>query len=189
MNIGEEICGEWLRHVKKCDFIQYNLQTPDEQGEIDVIGINLADRVVYVCEVAVHLVTGLQYVRNGQPDNVPRLVAKFRKDIKYARKALPDYAHVFMLWSPVVRDQRAGSVHNQLADTRHVAETMKAELNADIELIVNERFAEALATLRAVSRHQTKELDSTVMRLLQVEEHLARHLKRLSSATPPTAQE
>jgi hypothetical protein len=37
MNIGEEICGEWLRHVAKREFVQYNLRTPDEQGEIDVI--------------------------------------------------------------------------------------------------------------------------------------------------------
>lgn len=57
----EEICGEWLRHFCKCEFIQYNLKTPDIQGEIDVIGINLSDHIVYVCEVAIHLVTGLRY--------------------------------------------------------------------------------------------------------------------------------
>jgi hypothetical protein len=59
MNIGEEICGEWLRHVKKCEFIQYNLKTPNVQGEIDVIGLNMKNRVVYACEVAIHLITGL----------------------------------------------------------------------------------------------------------------------------------
>ncbi|MFA5908083.1 MAG: hypothetical protein WC815_04825 [Vicinamibacterales bacterium] len=63
MNIGEEICGEWLRHVAGCDFVQYNLKTSDVQGEIDVIGICLASRTVYACEVAIHLVTGLQYVK------------------------------------------------------------------------------------------------------------------------------
>ena len=60
MNIGEEICGEWLRHIKGCDFVQYNVQTHDAQGEIDVIGINLDERIVYACEVAIHLITGLQ---------------------------------------------------------------------------------------------------------------------------------
>ena len=39
MNIGEEICGEWLRHVKGCEFVQYNVRTADVHGEIDVIGI------------------------------------------------------------------------------------------------------------------------------------------------------
>ena len=39
MNIGEEICGEWLRHVKGCEFVQYNVRTPDVHRGIDVIGI------------------------------------------------------------------------------------------------------------------------------------------------------
>jgi len=60
MNIGEEICGEWLRHVKQCEFIQYNLKTPEGQGEVDVIGLNMKTRTVYACEVAIHLTTGLQ---------------------------------------------------------------------------------------------------------------------------------
>ena len=106
MNIGEEICGEWLRHVKKCEFIQYNVRISDVQGEIDVIGINLAERTVYACEAAVHLITGLQYVRNNHPDNVPRLTSKFQKDINYIRKAFPEYKHVFMLWSPIVKDNQ-----------------------------------------------------------------------------------
>lgn len=43
MSVGEGICGEWLRHVKGCEFVQYNLETTEVQGEIDVIGINLAE--------------------------------------------------------------------------------------------------------------------------------------------------
>lgn len=31
----------YLEHLKGCDFIQKNLYTPDAQGEIDVVGINL----------------------------------------------------------------------------------------------------------------------------------------------------
>lgn len=31
MNIGEEICGEWLRHLKGCDFVQYNVRTTDSR--------------------------------------------------------------------------------------------------------------------------------------------------------------
>src|SRR5262245_1900435 len=120
MNIGEEICGEWLRHVKGCEFVQYNVRTPDVQGEIDVVGISLANRTVYVCEVAVHLITGLQYVKENRPDNVTRLVAKFRKDIAYTQKAFPDYTHVFMFWSPVVKNQRSGAKYNQLADVQQI---------------------------------------------------------------------
>ncbi|MCP5069858.1 MAG: hypothetical protein GY946_25095 [bacterium] len=35
MKLGEKICGEWLRHVKDCEFVQYNLKTTKVQGEID----------------------------------------------------------------------------------------------------------------------------------------------------------
>jgi hypothetical protein len=176
MNIGEEICGEWLRHVKQCEFIQYNLKTPDVQGEVDVIGLNMKSRTVYACEVAIHLITGLQYVKGGQPDNVNRLTAKFRKDIAYLSKAFPDYTRVFMLWSPVVRNQRSGSKHNQLNDIKSIADTFKSECQVEIELIVNRKFKEALEALRTVARDTSKELDSSVMRYLQVEEYLAAHL-------------
>jgi hypothetical protein len=178
MNIGEEICGEWLGHVRGCEFVQYNLKPRGIQGEIDVLGLNLADRVVYVCEVAVHLVTGLQYVKANRPDNVARLTSKFRKDIEYVRRAFPDYQHVVQLWSPVVRNQREGSKANQTDDVRAVVDTIKRELNATVETFINETFQKALDELRAAAAKETKELDSSVMRFLQVEEHLARHLKR-----------
>ena len=60
---GEELVGEYLRHIHGCEFVQYNLQTPDVQGQIDVIAINISERLLYVCEVAIHLVTGLLYVK------------------------------------------------------------------------------------------------------------------------------
>ena len=180
MNVGEEICGEWLRHVKGCEFVQYNLKTTQVQGEIDVIGINLNERTVYVCEVALHLVTGLQYSKNRRPDNVPRLTAKFHKDISYTLSTFPDYKQVFMLWSPVVRDQREDAKYNQLRDVREITAAIKQKFGATIDAVVNQRFQEALDELRAAAKKETKELDSAVMRYLQVEEHLARHLKRLS---------
>lgn len=46
-NIGEEISGEYLKIVKGCDFIEYNLQTPDVQGEIDVVGIDVKKKELY----------------------------------------------------------------------------------------------------------------------------------------------
>ena len=178
MNIGEEICGEWLRHVCRCEFVQYNLKTPDVQGEIDVIGINLAERIVYACEVAIHLVTGLQYVKDKRPDNVPRLTAKFRKDVEYIQKAFAEYENVFMVWSPVVKNQKTGSKYNQVDDIQQIIETIRKEFGVIIQPVINETFQEVLAALRQVAGHETKELDSSVMRFLQVEEHLARHLNR-----------
>ncbi len=54
---------------------------PDVQGEIDVVGINLKSSKIYVCEVAVHLPTGLHYVKDKQPNNVDKLTENFSKDL------------------------------------------------------------------------------------------------------------
>jgi hypothetical protein len=35
VNIGEELVGSYLQHIRGCDFIQKNLFIPDVQGEID----------------------------------------------------------------------------------------------------------------------------------------------------------
>ena len=97
INIGEEIVAAYLQHIKGCEFIQQNLYTPDVQGEMDVVGIDLETRTIYVCEVAIHLVTGLQYVKDSQPNNINKLTEKFSKDIEYTNKYFPDYIKHFML--------------------------------------------------------------------------------------------
>jgi hypothetical protein len=189
MNIGEEICGEWLRHVQGCEFIQYNLKTSEAQGEIDVIGLNMKTRTVYACEVAVHLITGLQYNKDNQPDNVRRLTTKFKKDVAYVRANFRDYDQVFMLWSPIVRNQKPGSKHNQLAHVAEIAKIIESEVHAKIELVINQQFQRALEALRKVAGTTTKELDSFVMRYLQVEERLASHLRSAGMKqllTPPS---
>ena len=188
MNIGEEICGEWLRHVRGCEFIQYNLKTTDLQGEIDVIGLNMKTRTVYACEVAIHLITGLQCNKNNQPDNIRRLTTKFKKDIAYVRSNFKDYNHVFMLWSPIVRNQKAGAKHNQLAHVAEIAKIFDSENQAKIELIINKQFQEALEALRKVAAPTSKEFDYFVMRYLQVEERLAAHLRSagMTAVKPPS---
>ena len=140
MNVGEEICGEWLRHIKGCEFVQYNLKPSGMRAEIDVIGINLSEKTVYACEVTVHLVTGLQYTKDKRPDNVNRLTAKFQKDIAYIREAFSDYEHVFMLWSPIVK---GGAGRNPVYDQiQHVGEVIAAT-RKDLEELQN-RLADNL---------------------------------------------
>ena len=95
MIVGEEIVAAYLQYVKHCEFIQQNLYTPDVQGEIDVVGINLEPKELYVCEVATHLTTGLRYVKDRQPNNVQKLTDKFARDIEYANKYFDDYTKYF----------------------------------------------------------------------------------------------
>ena len=77
-NVAEEITGEYLRYIKGCNFVEYNVKGP-HQTEIDVIGLKMAENTIYVCEVAAH-VQGLQYVntKTSQPNTANKFIQKFK---------------------------------------------------------------------------------------------------------------
>src|ERR1043165_7410853 len=114
INVGEQLVSSYLRYCRGCEFVQTNLYTIDSQGEIDVVGINLRERKVYICEVAIHLTTGLQYTKDKRPNNIHKLTDKFSRDIEYANKYLAEYDKHFMLCSPVVKARKEESLYNQL---------------------------------------------------------------------------
>ncbi len=178
-NIGEELVGEYLKIAKGCDFVEYNLYTPDIQGEIDVVGIDLSGKV-YICEVAIHLTTGLMYGTGGQPDNVGRFLKKFGKNIAYAEEYFKDHEKHFMLWSPIVKNQREGAKHNQLKDVLEIKDLIKKNYGYNLELIINHEFQSCFNALKDYARKETKELKSSVLRLMQIEEKLEKHLKRFA---------
>jgi len=178
-NAGEELAGNYLRWVMKCDFVEYNLSTKAVQGEIDVVGINLEKKLVYVCEVATHLETGLQYVKGGQPDNVERLIKKFDKDIKYANEFFKDYKKIFMLWSPIVKSTKEGSKHNQMRDVEEIKNTLNEKFNINLELIINGKFLECLQELRNVAKEKTQTIPTTIMRFLQIDEKTKEYVKKI----------
>jgi len=180
INIGEDIVGAYLQYIKGCEFIQQNLYTPDVQGEIDVVGIDLESKSIYVCEVAIHLVTGLQYVKDNHPNNVNKLTDKFSKDIEYTKKFFPDYTQHFMLWSPIVKVSGEKAKHSQLADIEKIKANIQAKFGIKLECIFNKGFAACLAELRDYARSETKELKSPVLRFMQVEEYTNKHIKILS---------
>ncbi len=186
MNIGEEIVAAYLQYVKHCEFIQQNLYTPDVQGEIDVVGIHLEEpKKLYVCEVAVHLTTGLRYVKDRQPNNVQKLTEKFGKDIDYANKYFRGHGKHFMLWSPIVKPSGEDAKYDQMRDIQQIGDIIKAKYNVEIEFIINEKFSECLAELRKIAAEKTEELKSVVLRYMQVEHYLDKHLdgiKRKSRA-------
>jgi len=179
-NPGEEIVGEYLKLFLKCDFVEYNLYTPDVQGEIDVVGINPKDKIVYICEVATHLITGLQYVKNQQPENVERFTRKFRKNIHYANKYFEDYEKHFMLWSPIVKNQCSTAKHNQIRDIEEIKENLRIEFGVVLEPIINQEYLNCLIKLRAYAAKETKELKSPILRLMQIEEKLTKHAAKLN---------
>lgn len=170
---GEHLVGEYLRAVKGCDFIEYNLQTKFVQGEIDVVGIDSNSNRVYICEVATHLETGLQYVKNNHPDNIDRFVSKFSKNIEYANKHFSEYQIVFMLWTPIIRiPKKVNAIHNQLRDIEAIRDEIKNKYNVEVDLVYNKRYMDCIGELRKVARITTQAMSSPIMRFLQIEEKL-----------------
>lgn len=181
LNVGEQLVASYLRYIRKCDFIQTNLYTVEAQGEIDVVGINLKEKRVYVCEVAVHLTTGLQYVKDKRPNNIRKLTEKFSKDIEYAEKYLSEYERHYMLWSPIVKDSQGHVHYNQLGHLKEVVACLHAKFGVELECIVNAKFLACLKELRSFARTQTVELQCPLLRLLQIEEYLGKHVSVLES--------
>ena len=178
-NPGEELVGEYLKIILGCDFVEYNFYTPDIQGEIDVVAINVLERRLYVCEVATHLITGLQYVKDKQPDNVDRFIKKFSKNIEYANKYYPEFEKHFQLWSPIVKNQKEGSKNNQTRDINDITDQIKTKYSVNIEPVINQDYYNCIVKLRNYAAKETKELKSPILRLLQIEEKLKKHIDRL----------
>lgn len=178
-NIGEEICGEYLKHINKCEFITYNINNPDIQGEIDVVGINLSEKKIYICEVAIHT-GGLQYVTNKRPDNYNRFHSKFVKDIEYAQKYFPNYEIIPMLWSPIVRISKETSKYNPFKELKRLKEDIDLKYKLNLILMINKDFAEALNKLKNIAIKTTSAFTSSVMRLYQIEGTLNKHIKKLN---------
>ena len=176
MNIGEELVASYLRHIKGCDFTQQNLYTTGTQGEVDVVGINLEQRKVYVCEVAIHLSTGLQYTKGNQPNNVQKLTEKFSRDIDYADKYFHDHERHYMLWSPIVRNTKAGAKFNQMKDIEEIGRIVLERHGVSIDFVINENFASHLREMRLFAARKTEEMKCPVMRLFQIEESLNKFL-------------
>ncbi len=177
-NVGEILVGDYLRIKESCDFIDYNVYTRDSQGEIDVIGINNKAKKVFICEVAIHLKTGIQYTKNKRPDTCQRLTDKFTKDIEYANKYFRGYKKEFMLWSPIVKDSKGKIEYNQADHLKRMTDEIKKRTKIKIQLMVNDKFHAAFLELKKYAASNSEELKSPVLRLLQIEGWLEKHIKK-----------
>lgn len=178
-NIGEEICGEYLTHILKCDFVSYNILTPDVQGEIDVVGIDLTKKIIYVCEVATHT-QGLLYVTNKKADDFNRFYSKFVKDINYAKSKFENFQIIPMLWSPVVKGIGSNAVYNTMNELSKLKNKISVDFGLDLQLIINEEYHQRLSDLKKHASEVKSEFSSPVMRLFQIEKSLENHLRKMN---------
>ncbi len=184
-NPGERLVGDYLRFIKECDFVDFNVYTKAIQGEIDVVAVNQNKKLAYICEVVTHLTTGIQYVQNKRPDTSDRLIKKFLKDIQYGTDAFPDYTVEYMLWSPVVRRSKGKPEYNQFVHLKRVEDEVFSMTNVKLTLVINRTYINAMEALRAYARSETKELKSPIMRFLQIEEWARKNTNRIEQTDAP----
>lgn len=158
--MGEYIVGAYLKLIKDCDIVEYNVRRPGGglQGlnELDVMGLDFNKKTAYLCEVTTHL-EGLQY-RSGRIDTVNTIKNKYEKLREYAENHLPKVfpkCH-FMFWSPVV----SAGVEMELSKISR------------LELVINEDYAACVDELLEKAKKETYDTNNPAFRVLQILGHL-----------------
>jgi len=158
-DIGEYIVGAYLKIIKDCDFVIYNVRPPGGglQGlnELDVVGLDFKNKIAYLCEVTTHI-KGLLYTDNKT--TVKKIKTKYEVQKEYAKKQLPDFSNpYFMFWSPVVPK---GYITSEL------------EKIDGLELVINEKYTQYIDELREKAKELTNDVGNPFFRMLQILEHL-----------------
>jgi hypothetical protein len=86
-----------------------------------------------------------------------------------------------MLWSPIIKNSKEGSQNNQMRDVEQIKQNINNKYGTQIVAVINGEYLKALNELREIATLTTEELKSPVMRYLQIEGKLNRHIKRIES--------
>lgn len=150
---GEYLVGAYLKYIFNCDVVDYNVREPtggiDGLNELDVIGLRFIDKTAYVCEVTTHT-KGM----NKSAEN--KLPSKLKAQKNYASKNLKDFTEInYMIWSPKIQPSRLRNI-------------IKNNNLNDVQLMVNERYLEAISELNEFSKRHKKDTNNPFVRFLQI---------------------
>ena len=166
-DIGESLVGSYLRYVVGCEVVVYNTHTPEQQGEIDVIGLRYGEpRAVWLCEVITHL-QGTDY-GGGYEEPSRKIKDKIARARAFADQAFPGDRHHYEIWTPIAP---SGIVtrFQQLAEA-YVSEEL------DVSFVANLDYTARLQDLLDHARRGTKATSEPAYRMLQILTHLRGHL-------------
>lgn len=158
LDMGESLVGSYLRYNGKCDFVVYRTQT-EKQGEIDVIGFQVEQRRVWMCEVATHL-DGLQY----RGDTLAKVRQKVERAAAFGDRMFPGQSRRFEWWSPKANPSLLGGL-----------EDLAVELSTEdtvVEFVVNHLYARRVCALLGEAQKGTKATPEPFFRSLQILTHL-----------------
>lgn len=160
-DMGEYLVGAYLKLIKGCDFVDYNVRPPVEGmeglNELDVVGLDFKTKTAYLCEVTTHIL-GALYKDN--PTTVERLKKKHERQQAYGAQYLADFhTQHYQFWSPYVPE---GFITGELRKL------------PGLELVINADYAACVDQLREKARNTTKDVGNPFFRALQILEHLKR---------------
>jgi len=156
--MGEYLVGAYLKLVKNCDFVDYNIRRPGGGlaglDELDVLGLDFSNKTAYLCEVTTHL-DGLLY--KDRKTTVETVHKKYKNQRDYAETRLSGFPERhYMFWSPVVRS----GVAIELKKIR------------GLELIINSDYASQVRRLQELAKGKAYVTGNPVFRVLQILGHL-----------------
>lgn len=158
-DIGEYIVGAYLKIIKNCDIVTYNVRTHsgklDGLYELDVLGINHNLKEIYLCEVTTHL-DGLA-IGNNQQSTFNKIRAKHLFQQEYASKFYSEFNPKYMFWSPIV--------------SKSLNEKLCKEIPT-LEIITNYNYSLRISELKEMAKATTTDYGNIFFRLLQILEHL-----------------
>lgn len=157
--MGEYAVGAWLKIIKGCDYVDYNVRKTggglEGLNEIDVIGFNMKTQEVYLCEVITHL-GGTLY--NTYDDTIRKVEKKFKNLQKYANENFDNFNIIkFMLWAPIVPEGK-------------LTEAFKKIDNLDF--IINKEYTNCINQLREAAKKEKHDTGNPFFRALQILESL-----------------
>lgn len=159
--MGEYIVGAYLKLIKDCDFVDYNVRRPNGGlaglNEIDLIGLDFKKKQAYLCEVTTHL-DGLLYGSNRQVTH-EKIQKKFNNLKTYAKDYLPEYEPQYLFWSPRV----SAGVVDEL-------ESIKG-----LKLIINNDYTSCVDELKKKAKETKSDTNNPAFRVLQILEHLRKN--------------
>ena len=161
--MGEYLVGAYLEMIQICDFVSYNVRFSEGGlrglSELDVVGFDFKNRIVYLCEVSTHIL-GLLYGSKTE-DSVKKVLQKFNTQKEFGERKLKDFKTIkYQFWSP-----RVGK-----------SDVEKLNSIKGLELIINETYTRNVNELRSLAKKTTRQVNNPAFRVLQILEHM-RELK------------
>ena len=157
--MGEYLVGAYLKEIKRCDVVDYNVREPGGGlkglNELDVVGFRFHDKAAFMCEVTTH-VRGLNYGASIE-DAIKKVRDKFKNQRDYAEKHFPGFKHRYMFWSPNVP---RGRLLDRLNDIDR------------LQLVVNGDYKGAIEQLKEKARNEKQPTQNPAFRLLQILESM-----------------